>query len=155
MYTTRVVTAIDWGNFFNLRAHKAAQPEFQELAFKMLEVLSKSSPKVLQPGEWHLPFADRYVPNGLGESELLKIVTARCARVSYVNFEGDIEFQKDYDLHDSLTVDGHVSPTEHAAQALDKPERSGNFIGFKQYRKTLKNECRTQLDIAGLLAQRG
>jgi hypothetical protein len=154
MYTTIVVTATDWANFFALRAHKAAQPEFQEVAFEMLKALSKSSPKLLQPGEWHLPFADQYMPKGLSQSNLLKIVTARCARVSYLNFEGSIDHDKDYALHDELLEQGHVSPSEHAAQAAETSVRSGNFKGYIQYRKTLKNECRNEFDIGCLLAER-
>lgn len=154
LFTTIIVTATDWGNFFNLRAHKDAQPEFQELAFQMLEVLQKSSPKLLKAGEWHLPFADAYLAKDLCQEDLLKIVTARCARVSYATFEGDIDHEKDFKLHDDLQEAPHASPFEHAGEALDSDERSGNFRGYRQYRKTIKNENRLEFDPVKLLENR-
>jgi hypothetical protein len=138
-----IVTATDFENFFCLRAHKDAQPEFKYLAFLMLRAYIESTPKSLEVGQWHLPFADKYIPEGLTEAQLLKITTARCARVSYANFEGDIDFQKDYKLHDSLLENGHMSPFEHAARCEDSLVCSGNLRGFTQYRKLFHNECRT------------
>lgn len=158
-WTTTIISATEWANFFNLRCHRDAQPEFQELAYKMLEAYVASEPKLLQDGEWHLPFADQYLDENLSIEEKLKIVSARCARVSYLNFEGDIDHNKDYDLHDKLiggeTV--HASPTEHAAMAWTQPltpEQTGNFKGFIQYRKTIPGENQTVLDPDALFARR-
>lgn len=73
---TVVVTATHWQNFFGLRCHPDAQPEFQNLAWKMADLyywhevdlpgwceLAKSpglqvpeKPTPLQEGEWHLPY---------------------------------------------------------------------------------------------------
>lgn len=153
-HMTTIVTATEFGNFFNLRAHKDAQPEFQELAFKMLAEHLKSLPRRLKFGDWHLPFADKYLEEGPSTAQLLKIVTARCARISYMNFEGDIDHEKDYELHDSLLRAGHVSPFEHAAMAADTDEFSGNFRGYIQYRKTLANENRSVFSASELLARR-
>lgn len=139
-HMTTLVTATEFGNFFNLRAHPDAQPEFQHLAYLMLEDYENSTPAKLSVGEWHLPFADKYICEGLHTEQLLKIVTARAARVSYLNFEGEIDHQKDYDLHDDLMKNGHWSPFEHAAQALDNSEWYGNFCGWKQYRKFFSKE---------------
>lgn len=141
-HMTTIISATDWGNFWGLRAHKDAQPEFQLLAFSMLREWLRASPKPLAEGEWHLPFADQHISAGLDLPSLLKITTARCARVSYLNFEGNIEYEKDFALHDSLLESGHVSPAEHPARAESTLIRSGNFCGFTQYRKTLKNEIR-------------
>jgi thymidylate synthase ThyX len=154
MHMTTLVTATEYANFFNLRAHKDAQPEFQELAFLMLEEYISSEPKVLQIGSWHLPFADKYLDENLSEAQLLKIVTARAARLSYMTFEGDIDHNKDYDLHDKLIESGHWSPAEHPARALGKPERSGNFVGWLQYRKLFTNENRIELNPENLFQQR-
>jgi len=153
-HMTVVISATEWGNFFNLRAHKDAQPEFQALAYEMLEAYVLSRPKVLQPGEWHLPFADRYIGEGLDHASLLKICTARCARVSYMNFEGDIDHNKDYRLHDDLLASGHMSPFEHAARAEAEPTQSGNFVGFTQYRKLIPGENRREFDPLALLNNR-
>lgn len=133
-HMTTLVTATEYGNFFNLRCHPDAQPEFQELAYQMLEAYQQSEPRHLGYGEWHLPFADKYADD-LTESQLLKIATARAARVSYLNFEGDIDHEKDYDLHDRLAKSGHWSPFEHAAMSHPMSNWMGNFRGWLPYRK--------------------
>ena len=35
----------------------------------------------------------------------------------------------------------HMSPFEHVATPRDDAERSGNFRGWTQLRKTMTNEC--------------
>lgn len=72
-----LVTATEFGNFFNLRAHPDAQPEFQELAYQMLECYESNVPQYKDVGEWHLPFADKYLSKGLSLAQLLKITTAK------------------------------------------------------------------------------
>lgn len=153
-HITVLATATEWGNFFNLRAHKDAQPEFQHLAYEMLTAYTTSEPKVLKAGEWHLPFADRYLGEGLTEEQLLKIVTARAARLSYLNFDGDIDHNKDYDLHDKLVASGHWSPFEHAARALTDPVWVGNFRGYFQYRKLFPKENQREFLADELFARR-
>lgn len=154
-HITVICTATDYGNFFNLRAHKDAMPEIQELAFQMLQLYEKNTPNLLQPGQWHLPFADKYLNEGLTDAQLLKIVTARAARVSYLNYEGNINHDKDYQLHDMLVESGHWSPFEHPAMALEYSARSANFTGFKPYRKFFNNENRYQFNAEELFQQRG
>ena len=156
-HMTTIVSATEWGNFFNLRAHNDAQPEFRELAYKMLEQYISSKPKKLDYGEWHIPFVDQYLNENISLENKLKIATARCARVSYLNFEGNIDHQKDYDLHDKLLESGHCSPFEHCAKATTDnyiSEFTGNFRGFLQYRKTLPNENRQVFDPVKLLTER-
>jgi thymidylate synthase ThyX len=153
-HMTTIVTATEFGNFFNLRAHKDAQPEFQELAFLMLEAYKDSKPVRKKAGEWHLPFADQYIQEGLSLEELLKITTARAARISYLNFEGDIDHVKDYELHDSLLSSGHWSPFEHCARALRSSKFVGNFRGWFPYRKMFANENRALFDVERLLQHR-
>lgn len=154
LYTTAIITASEWGNFFNLRAHPEAQQEFQHLAYLMLEEYVKSVPIEKKPGSWHIPFGDRYISEGLTTKQQLKIATARCARVSYLNFEGNIDHEKDYQLHDNLITSGHLSPTEHCARALEESHKVGNFVGWFQYRKTFPNENRVQFDPYDLLSKR-
>lgn len=50
-----ICSATEYENFFALRAHVDAQPEIRVLAERMLEAYNNSIPKVLQPGEWHIP----------------------------------------------------------------------------------------------------
>lgn len=142
MHQTVLCTATEWENFFALRADLPAQPEFRALAFKMLDLYNSNEPKQLNVGEWHIPFGDKYCDD-LTVEEQLKVCTARAARVSYNNFEGDMDFQKDFDLHDKLLESGHLSPFEHCAKALPESIPVGNFVGWKQYRKFCKNENRT------------
>lgn len=165
MNITVIATATDHENFFSLRAHEDTQPEFQELAYKMLDLYQSKEPKKLEKGEWHIPFGDKIDINRLVEDTLvkingekwwekmdgdvivreasLKIATARCARVSYLNFEGKDDYTKDIELHDILKNSGHWSPFEHCAIALSTNEYSGNFKGWKQYRKMFNGENRS------------
>jgi thymidylate synthase ThyX len=140
MHMTTLVTATDFENFFALRAHPDAQPEFQVLAYVMLENYLNSNPVRKKWDEWHIPFSDR-MPEGLEDKDKLKIATARAARLSYLTFEGVIDPEKDYHLHDRLAESGHMSPFEHAAQA--KWGRYGNFAGWYQYRKQFTQENRS------------
>lgn len=151
---TTLVSATDFSNFFNLRAHPDAQPEFQELAFCMLEEYEKSTPKQLKEGEWHLPFSNEYIEDGLSTEQLLKITTARAARVSYMNFEGNIDYEKDYKLHDDLKKAGHFSCFEHAAKTEEDNKYYANFRGFIQYRKFISGENRTEYNPEQLKADR-
>lgn len=154
-HITVLASGTDWGNFFNLRCHPDAQPEIQALAYAMLDAYQASAPRELRAGRWHLPFADKYLAEGLTEPQLLKITTARAARLSYMTFEGDIDHAKDYDLHDRLLKSGHFSPFEHAARAMTESKRVGNFRGFFPYRKTLGGENQAFFDPEALYRRRG
>ncbi len=135
-----LVTSTDWDNFFGLRTDPDAQPEFLDLATKTLNVLRSNVPTLLKRNDWHLPFVKDsekalYLPEAIK-----KLCTARCARVSYLNFEGTSEIEKDVNLHDMLMQDGHMSPFEHLAENMDNNNRYGNFVGWKQYRKSIPHE---------------
>lgn len=165
-----ILSGTEFSNFFALRAHKDAQPEFRVLAEKMLIDYNNSTPKQLKEGEWHIPFGDKIDDNQLNilffvteESKRLddlgycgdytslyvakqeakkKIAIARCARVSYFNFEGKDDYSADIKLCDRLFGNNpkHLSPTEHIAQSLNSNEFIGNFRGFKQHRKFFSDE---------------
>jgi thymidylate synthase ThyX len=153
MHMTVIITGTEFENFFALRAHPDAQPEFQDLAYKMLDIYQLSEPNKLKEGEWHIPFGDKldetrltelYYQTAIPHEELkLRISVARCARVSYLNFEGKDDYNKDIELSETLSSSGHWSPFEHSAMALSTREYSGNFKGWKQYRKTFNEENRT------------
>jgi thymidylate synthase ThyX len=152
MHMTVIITGTEFENFFALRAHPDAQPEFQDLAYKMLDIYQLSEPNKLKAGEWHIPFGDKldetrltelYYQTAIPHEELkLRISVARCARVSYLNFEGKDDYNKDIELSETLSSSGHWSPFEHCAMALSTSEYSGNFKGWKQYRKTFNEENR-------------
>jgi thymidylate synthase ThyX len=139
-HITTIVTSTEWDNFFKLRISEAAQPEICELATQMKNCMNNSTPKKLKLNEWHLPFGDMYIEENISTENMLKISVARCARVSYLNFEGKIDHEKDYGLHDQLASDGHWSPFEHCAYATENNVRSGNFLGWYQYRQLLERK---------------
>jgi len=154
-----VLTGTEWTNFYALRNHPDAQPEFRVLAEMMLAAHNASQPRVLKEGQWHLPFvtADdyaRYFPNlKSGESPapgdwlLLKISAARCARVSYLKHDGaSASLEEDRALFDRLMSGDvkHASPTEHQAKVpLGGKiwlEHESNLKGWVQFRKLIAGE---------------
>lgn len=145
---TTLVTATNFENFFSLRYHPDAQPEFGYLAKLMADQYYTVRPRAVPAGWWHMPLIqdDEWTLTG----DLAKrISVARCARVSYLTHEGKRDHQKDLELYQQLlngSGSGHWSPFEHVAQALDRKVQSGNFVGWKQYRKQFPQECRFQFD---------
>lgn len=155
-----------------------AEIHIQALAEAMWDAQNESTPNQLKAGEWHIPFGDRmddfqlqtYLYNlqsaddnvNFGEivveDELkIKIATARCARLSYMTFDGEIAYEKDLKLHDTLLESGHASPFEHACRVLTNEEYEScgkiiplengtfefqkgwvdNFRGYKSHRRIL------------------
>ena len=161
-----VVTSTEWENWYNLRNHADAQPEIRELAKDMLAAHKASKPTILYPGEWHVPYVDRYTSAAgmsymIGESvvpmEVARKVSASCcAQVSYRNSDDSIE--KAEMIFDKLinSDPAHLSPVEHQATPMTKhihkddewPQGvthfdrygdgwSGNFKQWIQFRQTL------------------
>lgn len=164
MHILVLVSSTQWSNFLHVRDHKDAEPSMQLLGAAVRECLNGSLPRLLQPGEWHLPLTDGQ-PRTLAEQEsYLKISVARCASVSHKTVEGfDMTPDRATALHDRL-VGGdpmHASPTEHQARvdqwisdgkgpygewrpghALNS-HLSGNLApGWVQYRQTISGQCR-------------
>jgi thymidylate synthase ThyX len=156
-----VVTATEWKNFFDLRDHKDAQPEIRELAILMREAMDLSNPKLLYPGEWHLPFVTHEERQELPDATLVKLSAARCARVSYNKHDGTApDFASDIELYSQLVVRPytdkrgnvltesdpiHASPIEHQATPLVNAfEWSGNFRGWAQHRKLFEAKASIQ-----------
>lgn len=133
-----VVTSTEWDNFFQLRCHPDAMPEFQALAQDIGWVISTSrdSLRDLKPGEWHLPYITDEERVSLPLESLLKVSAARCARVSYKPFDGEGTISGDIALYEKLAggVPIHASPTEHQAQATGSKNFHKNFKGFRQFR---------------------
>jgi thymidylate synthase ThyX len=141
-YITVICTATQWSNFFALRRHEDAQPEIHHLADLMHAAQSSSEPV---ERTWHIPYIQEDEQN-LSLDIKCKIGTARCARVSYLTHAGKREIEKDLVLHERLLTGsghGHWSPFEHVAMASSLPTfRSGNFLGWRQYRKMFEGECK-------------
>ena len=135
--------------------HSQAEIHMQALAEAMWDAYNESIPKELQPGEWHIPFGDKISDGELRDyfyniennpdpsftayqEAKLKISTARCARLSYMTFDGIIDYEKDIKLHDKLLESKHFSPFEHCALCVTTEEYNENFKGFKSYRQILE-----------------
>lgn len=160
MFITVIVSATEYDNWYYLRDSEFAQPEIAWVAREMRKVMAESIPKACVAGIWHLPYIeleDKTSPlyvdlfdlcrsQGLVVCDhnlnmlLAKISTARCARVSYLTHDGQRDYTKDIELHDKCRDNGHWSAFEHVAEAMGEEKWSGNFLGWKQYRKTFDNE---------------
>ncbi len=153
MHITVVLSGTDWDNFYWLRTDPAAQPEFRVLAEAMLEAQNASDPKSLEYGEWHLPFVSDEEQATLGLENARKASVARTARVSYNNHDGTSpDLFKDCELHDKLLTSGHNSPFEH--QAMPTNGRSGNFLGWMQYRSLIPNENHEDAQFSRLIRKK-
>lgn len=147
MWHTVIVTATEWENFWNLRCHPDAQPEIRLVAERMRDATKASDPAELGEGEWHLPLVrpeDRDQVDSL--EDLIKVSAGRCARVSYLTHAGVRDLAADVQLHDRLLESGHMSPLEHPARPLGAGELgagewSGNFRGWRSYRKEIAGEA--------------
>ena len=139
-----VVTATDWDNFWNLRLHKDAQPEFLLLVNKMYTATEESQPNLLRAGEWHLPYVEisqssdpmdtyyfYYETDNTGTEtdgyqyevrltleEALRRSTASCASVSY---RTESLTEKAIDNIFNMLIKAevvHSSPLEHQATPI-------------------------------------
>lgn len=146
-----VCTATEFDNFFHLRNHKDAQPEIQELARVMLECNNKSTPELLQSGEWHAPYVTtardqdtwertyfigefRKNQKRITAEEALKVSASCCAQVSYRLLDDSLE--KAIAIYDNLVTSTpvHASPFEHQASPMEYPqeldgENLSSYIG--------------------------
>ncbi len=143
-----IVTATEWDNFFELRCHPDAQPEFQVLACAIRAAMDESAPveraSSVQRVEssWHLPYVSDDERANFHPHTLPKLSAARCARVSYLKHDGTPPvLSEDMTLFERL-VGGkplHASPIEHQALAGGSICRSRNFLGWTQYRDLFEN----------------
>lgn len=127
LHAHTLVTATEWDNFFALRLHHDAQPEFQALAAVMRAALDASWP--VERTE-HLPYVEgTWSPRSAG------ISGARCARISYRPFDGETDDEADVGRATKLWQDGHRSPFDHPATA--EPGPHGRFVGWVSARVLL------------------
>lgn len=138
-WTRGVVSATNWANFFALRCDHRAYPPFRFLARCIYVALSRSAPRELRWGDWHLPFvggldtgeaidrgrtaAVEFGPAPLGfgswaECLLARWSAARCARVSLYEFGRRVlDWDKDDATYNKLVgaFPIHASPLENVA----------------------------------------
>lgn len=128
----------NWTNLDWMYVNKSqAEIHIQALAESMWDAMNESSPKELKEGEWHIPFGDK-IDEG-SEKSRIKIATARCARLSYMTFDGDINYEKDIELHDNLLKPPfHASPFEHCSRVMSEDEY---YTYIKGVEKTAYIDC--------------
>lgn len=141
-------------NFFGLRTSLKedgtpfARAEVYKIASMMKEVYERSTPWVLNEGEWHLPLVN---PKEMGNAWSIdwkfwrKVSVGRCARVSYLTHDGVRDPAADVALHDSLLTNGHMSPFEHQGTPSPTGDMAINLAGsfghgWVQYRKLIPGE---------------
>lgn len=143
MWIEVVISATNgWANLFALRDHPKAQPEFRHVARMARLAMAASRPRILGPGEWHLPFVTDEERGHFSTDEQKKLATARCARVSYLTHEGVYDPGEDMRLYGDLSASDpmHASAFEHVATPTGDHEARGNFRGWLQHRKEFPNE---------------
>lgn len=112
-YYHGVITGTEWDNFYKLRLHPDAQPEFRELAEKMKEAYDASVARV---DEFHMPYVSEEEQASTNLADAFMVSSARCARVSYKTFDGRVStLSEDLELCKKLIDGGHMSPFDHPA----------------------------------------
>lgn len=145
MWISTIISATEWKNFYRLRCHPDAEIHFQKIAVMIRDAIAASTPTEVAEGYWHLPLIQEDEKGMYIMETLCRVSTARCARISYLTHDGKRSVAKDLELFERLCTGsgfGHWSAHEHCAQASIYQDRSGPFIGWKQFRKQfpLENE---------------
>ena len=129
-------------NFLNLRSHGSAQDYMQQLAAAIREAYYNSPPRVLNVGDWHVPFQSAVSnPSNVTHQQLLWQV-AQAARISYgKDFSEPLSDAQATNLvYNKLGSDPnrlHASPFEHCAMVVPLHARALNRnlpSGYAQYR---------------------
>lgn len=153
MWSDVLITATEWDNFFELRLAHDSQPEMQELARLMKQVMDASTPAYTQ---FHLPYvreqevlewqarndlSEMYV-NVEGFFYFTNVSAARCARVSYRNHDNtECVIEKDIQLADTLRKSKHFTPFEHQAIWIGEvAQNTANFRGWQSRRIFLERD---------------
>lgn len=145
-----VLTATEFDNWDELRDHDDADPNIHGLARQIKAARAGSTPKLLEYGQWHLPYVteDDWVAMreaGYNDEESLEalrsVSAARCCRVSYLKHDGTkSNLNEDLALCARLAAARpiHASPFEH--QATPMPDlmpriyfNGGGDVEYKSY----------------------
>jgi thymidylate synthase ThyX len=144
-HTVEVISGTDWESFFSLRISEFADPTIRELALEMRRARNRKTPRILNPGEWHLPLITDAERRSYSTEILRDVSAGRCARASYLNHDrSNPSVAEDLNLAARLRKDHHWSPFEQQAtpdacngfgNTYGTPQLHGNFTGFNQNRK--------------------
>lgn len=140
------VSVNELNHFLALRLDEQAQLEIRTAAKLMKDALDSATPTQLEEGEWHLPYLKDEEREWAKANplEARKVVTARCARVSYLTHgakkDGTFEeiIAADVARADDLASSGHMSPFEHAAMPIPKAEWEVRTKAKKVYEEALE-----------------
>jgi hypothetical protein len=141
-----IISGTEWANFFWLRTHQDAQPEFQRLALSAKAAMDISAPLALKPGQWHLPYIKTeldsfghitYSTDIKLDLEDAKIISASCcAQVSYRKNDDSLDKAKAIYARLVGTDPVHASPVEHQASPMPK------VVGFTTWPKGITHRGR-------------
>lgn len=135
-----LITELDWFKYNKGQA----EIHMMALAEAMWDAYNESTPKELQPGEWHIPFRNKIDEGNVVmitkdghlmsiQEAYIKLSTAMCARTSYtvVGDEKEFGYDKQIELHDRMVnqVPFHASPFEHNARAMSEEEYTSHVKG--------------------------
>lgn len=149
IYHTAIISGTHWGNFLGLRCPPGdvdpdfpALTDFQELAILIRDQLHYGEVQKLEAGQWHLPYvtAEDRLSHNNDEVFLASLSAGRNARVSYAKHADDESWTATLARAESMSVQGHFSPLEHPAMALDGKLRWGKLVGFKPFRNYYPGE---------------
>lgn len=146
-----IVSATSYKNFIALRTEvdedmwPMAQDEIYWQATGIRDLLTTSTPTLVHPGGWHLPYIRRSERPMYSDAQLLRISAARCASISYETVEGEpMDLPRAERIYAKLVTARrmHASPMEHQATPYDMATQAlqGNFTGWCQHRKMLAGE---------------
>ncbi|ANA49354.1 putative thymidylate synthase [Pseudomonas phage phiPMW] len=138
-----VLSGTDWENFKWLRNHYMADPTIEAVAIAIEEAMAQSTPVVLNPGEWHVPYYNdgiwKPIPSkqvtydglidvdkfGHSLEHALMISSSCCAQASYRQLDDTVE--KATRVSANLNLRGeqpdepvHASPLEHQATPVQQ-----------------------------------
>lgn len=114
-YYHGIITGTEWDNFYRLRLHPDAQPEFRVLS-KLMDEAMKVAPVITD--SHHLPYTDDLPRISYALEDMLGVSAARCARISYTTHDGQpFRLERDLARCAELIQGGHMSPFDHPAAA--------------------------------------
>ncbi len=133
-----VVTGDDraWDCFFKLRTPMDVEPNFRTITHQVKALYDASTPKFLEPGEWHISFREEAEGVIHSMPEKLLVSASCCARISFAN-----EKQEPFATHFTRAKNvlaGHTSIIEHQARCPEKTSEvpnSRNVRGWELLRQ--------------------